>query len=335
MECGEYGSHGHADQGSFVLTAYGEHLVDDTGYGGWEAESESHSVVLIDGEGQRKNGTLGAIRDFIHTGAIDYFEADSTPAYAPAQLVKRHVVFMRPGYFVIADHVRKDDAPHEYQWLLHSQVLPPTTEIRAHEGGSATLEAEKTSLEVRLFSPGALRSEAVEKNGHRFLRVVPQAKGIEGRFLALLYPTSQDRAMPQVSPIRGDGVFGCEVGDDTVVWATSDGEWKHGPLRTDAELAAYGATPPAVLARSARMLEAPPFAFQADQPITAVLTESEARLVLNQPTEVNFAEGYLRGATVYRTDQDRDLANDERVAGVDATGSVSLPAGAFTVRGTR
>jgi len=61
MECGEFGSHGHADQGGFVLSALGNHLVDDAGYGGWEATSEAHSVPLIDGQGQKSGGRLGAI----------------------------------------------------------------------------------------------------------------------------------------------------------------------------------------------------------------------------------------------------------------------------------
>ncbi|HUT92667.1 MAG TPA: heparinase II/III family protein [Thermoguttaceae bacterium] len=332
MECGEYGSHGHADQGGFVLTAYGEHLVDDTGYGGWEAESESHSVVLIDGKGQRSSGMLGAVRDFLHTNAMDYFEADSTVAYAPAEFVKRHVVFMRPGYFIVADEVRKDDAPHEYQWLLHSQVVPPTTEIQVRDSGGATFKAPKASLEVRLFSPEDRQMEPVEKNGHRFLRVTPRIRRREVRFLALLYPTSRQHTLPRVSPIRTDDLVGCDVGDDTVVWATSPGEWQHGPMKTDARLAAFRRTPRAVFVKSARTLEAETFALTADQAVTAILTEAEARLTVSQPTAVEFGDGYLAGGIVYETDQDRDPTNDRRIAAVDGNGRMSVPAGAFTIR---
>jgi hypothetical protein len=77
MECGE----GHPDQGSFVLTAYGEHLVDDIGYGGWEATSEAHSVVLIDEEGQQKGGMLGGINDR-RVGQVDDSGQVTIPAGA-------------------------------------------------------------------------------------------------------------------------------------------------------------------------------------------------------------------------------------------------------------
>ena len=332
LECGEYGSHGHADQGGFILTAYGEHLVDDTGYGGWEAESEAHSVVLIDGQGQRKNGMLGEVRDFIHTPALDYFEADSTEAYAPADLVTRHVIFMRPGYFVLADQVRKDGEPHEVQWLLHSKVEKPAHEILVQVPDTVTFLAENAALEVRLLSPEAVRSEAVEKNGYRFLRVTPEADAPEARFLALLCPTSAANPMPDISPIRAEGLVGCQVGDDVVLWATGAGEWQHGALRTDAALFAQRKTPASVLAKSATAVDGAPFGFSAGRPVTAVLTATEARVVTSQPTDMQFAKTYLAGAAVYETDQDRDRTNDRRVAQVDADGKVALLEGAFTVR---
>ncbi len=294
--------------------------------------SESHSVVLIDGKGQRTSGMLGAIRDFLHTDTIDYFEADSSAAYAPAELVTRHVVFMRPGYFIVADHVRKDDAPHEYQWLLHSQVMPPTTEIQVRDSGNVTFKARKASLEVRLFSPEDTRMEPVEKNGHRFLRVTPQIRQPEARFLALLYPTSPQHTMPRALAIRKDGLVGCDVGDDTVLWATSPGEWQHGPVKTDARLVAFRRAPRAVFVKSARMLEAEPFAFKADLPVTAVLTAAEARLTVSRPTVIEFGNDYLAGGIVFETDHDRDPTNDRRVAAVEGNSRVRVPAGAFTIR---
>ena len=43
-------------------------------------------------------------------------------------------------------------------------------------------------------------------------------------------------------------------------------------------------------------------------PICAILTEEEARLVLSVPTETIFTDGYMSRASVYQTDQDRDLS---------------------------
>ena len=103
-------------------------------------------------------------------------------------------------------------------------------------------------------------------------------------------------------------------------------------MKTDARLAAYRRTPRAVFVKSARTLEAGPFAFRADQPVTAILTEAEARLTVSQPTVVDFGDGYLARGTVFETDQDRDLTNDRRVTAVDGNGRMSVPAGAFTIR---
>ncbi|MBN2449069.1 MAG: heparinase II/III family protein [Lentisphaeria bacterium] len=332
MECGHYGSHGHADQGSFTLTAYGEHLVDDTGYGGWEAESEAHSVILIDGKGQGKNGMLGSIRDFLHTPAMDYFEADSTPAYAPASLVKRHVVFLRPNAFLIADEVRKDDEPHTYEWLLHAKVGQPGAAIGIKAPDRVTFQCERAALEIRLFGAGQMRTEAAEKNGHRFLRVTTATPRPEARFLALLQPTDPENPAPPATAVEDGNLTGCRVGEDVVLWPRAPGEWRYGPLRSDAFLAVHRPASRCLFVKAARNASAPPLGFRSDGPITAVLWEGETRLVASAPVNVTFAPGYLAGAAVFATDQDRDAANDIRVAAVDDGGRVTLPAGAYTVR---
>jgi len=335
MECGEYGSHGHADQGSFIITAYGEHLVDDTGYGGWEATAEAHSVALIDGEGQRKGGMLGAINDFIHTEAMDYFEADSTKAYStndsPVQMVKRHVLFMRPGYFVIVDELRKDDQPHQYEWLLHSRVQPATTDIQIRKPDEISFQGKEAALEIRMLATDMPQPEAVDKQRHRFLRVGLPQKATESTFFALLYPTSNEHPMPLVASIRTDAVMGMKVGRDVVLWNQNGASWEHAGMKTDARFAAHREKPASVFVKSARFLECPRFGFRASEPITAILTETEARLVLSAPTEISFPEGYMSKASIYQTDQDRDFSND-RVVGQVVNKQITLPIGAFTIR---
>jgi hypothetical protein len=336
MECGEYGSHGHDDQGGFVLTAFGEHLVDDQGYGGWEVTSEAHSVPLVDGQGQRREGMLGAVRDFLHTDAMDFFEADSTPAYAleksPARFVLRNVLFMRPGYFVIVDRLRKDAAPHEYQWLLQGPTYNQAAKIRIDRPDAVTFLATKASLDVRLLAPRGLRAEAVPKHNHLFLRATPNQRRPEETFLAVLTPMPLGRTAPAVERIEADSLIGCAVGEDLVLWNKAQGPWTYKHVKTDAELAACRTAPVCALAKRATFLESPGLGFRADQPLTAILTESEARLVCSVPVSIAFAPGYLAEATVYVTHQDRDAANDIQVGKVDVQGKVSLPVGAFTVR---
>ncbi|MFC1719142.1 heparinase II/III family protein [Candidatus Poribacteria bacterium] len=336
MECGEYGSHGHADQGSFVLTAYGEHLVDDIGYGGWEATSEAHSVTLIDGEGQRKGGMLGSINDFVHTEAMDYFEADSTQAYntedSPTQLVKRHVLFMRPGYFVIVDELRKDDQPQQYEWLLHSRVHPVKTDIQIRKSGEIRFQNEGAALDIRMLATDVPQPEVVDKQEHRFLRVGLSQKTVEATFFALLYPTSTEHSLPSVTTIRTDDLMGMEIGSDIVLWSQNGASWEHAGMKTDARFAAYREEPASAFVKSARLLEWTRFGFEANGPITAILTEKEARLVLSAPTVITFTGDYMGKAFVYQTDQDRDPSNDLMIQEIGADGSIDLPAGAYTIR---
>jgi hypothetical protein len=336
MECGEYGSHGHADQGSFILTAYGEHLVDDIGYGGWEATSEAHSVVLIDGEGQRKNGMLGSINDFVHTETMDYFEADSTRAYStkdsPTQLVKRHVLFMRPDYFVIVDELRKNDQPHLYEWLLHSRVEPATTDIQIREPDEIRFQGDNAALEIRMLSTDTPKSEIVNKQGHRFLRVGSSQKMTEATFFALLYPTSTEHPMPSVTAIRTNGLLGIQTEHDTVIWNQNAASWEHAGMKTDARFAAYREESASVFVKSAHFLEYSHFGFKADESITAMLTEKEARIVLSASTKIAFSHGYMSKARVYQTDQDRDQSNDRQVGQVGDDGQITLSTGAFAIK---
>jgi len=336
MECGEYGSHGHADQGSFVLTAYGKHLVDDIGYGGWEATSEAHSVVFIDGEGQQKGGMLGRINDFVHTEAMDYFEADSTPAYntedSSTQLVKRHVLFMRPGYFVMVDELQKDNQPHQYEWLLHSRVEPATTNIQIRKPDEIRFQGKEAALEIRILATDVPQPEVVDKQGHRFLRVGLPQKATEATFFALLYPTSNEHPMPSVVPIRTDALMGIQVESDVVLWNQNGTLWEHTGMKTDAKFAALREDPISAFVKFARFLEWSHFGFEADKPITAILTEKEARLVLSAPAVITFAEDYIEKAFVYQTDQDRDPSNDMMIQEIGTDGSISLSAGAYTIR---
>lgn len=331
MECGAYGSHGHADQGGFVLSAFGNHLVDDAGYGGWEATSEAHSVPLIDGQGQKTGGQLGEIRDFIHTPAIDTYLADMAPAYGAARM-DRHVIWLRPGAFVLVDELQKDEQPHAWRWLLHSQVDPPVAEIQVASPRAARIQCSAAALEVRLFGGAEVRSQAVDKNRHKFLQVDATQPAARSVWFALLQPLAQGQAMPAVTDLTAGELTGFAMGGDRVLWHEGDGGWQSGGLATDARLAAAREEPVAVMVRGATTVRWQALGLTADQPLTAVLTPSEARLVLTAPTQVTLAEGYLRGARIVATDQDRDPGNDRLLGTVDDGGRASLPVGAVTLR---
>jgi len=145
VEAGPYHkvTHNQADKGSFTLYGLGERWAIDSGYGnnrqpGGRDQTVAHNCVLIDGEGQALSGagagTNGKILRFSDGPDYGYCLSDATDAYntnsagqpgATARRALRHTVFMRPrpgvpAYAVILDDIEKDDAPHDYTWMLHA-----------------------------------------------------------------------------------------------------------------------------------------------------------------------------------------------------------------------
>jgi hypothetical protein len=135
-------THNQGDKGSFTLYGLGQRWAIDSGYGnnrlpGGRDSTMAHNCVLIDGQGQAPSGagagTNGQIVAYENTAVWGYALADATEAYnhnvggqagVGVTRARRHVCFVRPSagapaYAVIADDMRKDDAPHEYTWLLH------------------------------------------------------------------------------------------------------------------------------------------------------------------------------------------------------------------------
>ena len=134
---GENGSarktlHDHADGTSFVMGAYGDLLVTDTGYykpdvrnNAVTANPPSHSVILIDGKGAAEKGLLNdwGDRDAFIENAIDgdtISYAESRQDYDSAQIT-RGVTFVRERYFVMADRLDPIEASsHEYRYRIHA-----------------------------------------------------------------------------------------------------------------------------------------------------------------------------------------------------------------------
>ena len=124
--------HDHVDGTSFVMGAYGELLVTDTGYykpnerdNAVTANASSHNVILIDGKGAPAKGILNAwggadafIENTLETQNLAY--AESRQTYEDTQII-RGVVFVRERYFVMADQLTSEDtANREYRYRTHA-----------------------------------------------------------------------------------------------------------------------------------------------------------------------------------------------------------------------
>lgn len=125
-------SHSHADQNSFAILKGGSALAIPSGYYGpaygmphhaeWTRQTKANNCILVNGEGQvvRDSRAQGRIAAFRHQKALTYVCGDAAQAYQ-GKLTRflRHVLFLRPGVFVLLDEVAAPQ-PAGFSWLLHA-----------------------------------------------------------------------------------------------------------------------------------------------------------------------------------------------------------------------
>jgi len=129
--------HAHADQNSFHIIAYNEHLLLDSGYytptgdphrQEWYVRTKAHSTLLVDGTGQAWSNTTGyaQISHFEQNKDWVYFVGDAAPAYKEARLDRfnRHVVWLRGDtvqtYVIFDDAIASGGTSRRFDWLLHA-----------------------------------------------------------------------------------------------------------------------------------------------------------------------------------------------------------------------
>jgi hypothetical protein len=178
VEAGLYQAvtHNQADKGHFTLYGLGQRWAIDSGYGnnrqpGGRDQTVAHNCVLVDGVGQALTGagagTNGRILAYRDSPRYGYALCDATEAYnrndkgqpgATVRQALRHSLFIRPAqgvpaYAVIFDDIRKDDQPHEYTWLLHTDAHNEVTV--AADGATVTPETTSGGAYVETPSEAA------------------------------------------------------------------------------------------------------------------------------------------------------------------------------------
>ncbi|MFQ5811062.1 MAG: hypothetical protein ACE5JM_15695, partial [Armatimonadota bacterium] len=113
----------------------------------------------------------------------------------------RHVLFVRPAYFLIHDEVETEKAAE----VAFSLYKDRDDSRRALEDGSMVYEWEKGSLLVKVLQPaGASFEPAGEVKRYRCDRLTHPEQTRRCEFLVLLYalPPGEGRALPSVSTRR-------------------------------------------------------------------------------------------------------------------------------------
>ena len=167
LEAGPYKqvTHNQADKGHFTLYGLGHRWAIDSGYGnnrepGGRDQTVAHNCVLVDGQGQALSGagagTNGDVLAYVDAPRYGYALTDATDAYnrnnhgqpgATVHHALRHAVFVRPqdglpAYAVVLDDIGKDEAEHDYTWLLHTSSAMG---VELGEDGRAQLRPEEAS----------------------------------------------------------------------------------------------------------------------------------------------------------------------------------------------
>ena len=215
--------HEHPDGTSFVLYAGGEMLALDAGYINFDNHDKvnkgrNHNVVLVDGKGPPRRilpvvGTIGDRNDafiegFFTSAAGDYAEVRA--AYRGVEL-KRRVFFADHRYFIVADEIDAGRR-HDYEWRLHGNGGGTSGGTYVRVGNLARWTRDKAELLAFLpEQPGrvALESEEIhsfdyrQEQTHAVLRV--QQEGVDGRYLAVLYPRTLREAEPTFATASAQG----------------------------------------------------------------------------------------------------------------------------------
>jgi len=371
LECGpRKQGHSHADVGNFILNAYGERFVEDPGTWGsyaWGTAAAAHNLVLIDDTGPAIHGH-GAIASFLHTNAADYLLADQKPAYdaqSPVERAQRHVLFVRPSYFVVVDDVKKDDHARRYDLLLHT-----TPERRASFGdrtllasdGAFKMAGEKADLLLCFAAPQQIQVrqptaelvanylKAAKGTAHtldadaKFVASLKDAKNLppffifaapqsekQGLFFSLLYPFRHGAAVPKVIPTESGDLVAIKVnGADIVGYNRGREAILQSDCATDAKLffarVADGQCA-RFLAADATTFRHRGSGFSAGERITAAFEGNCGKLVASTPTWLT-----LHAAGIKGIEMDGKSAALTRKSASEAT--IALAAGEHALRVT-
>lgn len=249
-------SHGFNSQNSFLLTAFGEALIEWSGHRDWHGsphhrqwmqETISDNSLLVNGLGQlTRSGTdRGEITAFKHTPHLDLIGGEAGPAYGAAlDHWERLILFARPDWVVILDDVIAPE-PATFDWLLHTKKALAVT-----GGRTAGIQGKSAGCEIAFLAPTKIELKVSEgfgdvpplaykfKDMHLTAHTTAPARRVQ--FLTVLRPReSQGAAAVPVEYLElenGDG-HACRLRDAgrelVVLWQPKD---------EGLELTAYGLT---------------------------------------------------------------------------------------------
>jgi len=193
MMTAEHGSsrltlHDHIDGGSFVLYAYNDYLLIDSGYykpnmasNAITAQYENHNVLMIEGEDMPPKGLLlnyGGVDAFLKNEFLEqklaYVESWQTIDQSTLQ---RAMMMLHDRYVVIMDRVETPvTVPRKHTWRLHGHAGFDSGGEFSMDGSTARWQRDNGGVDMYLASSAeGLTLVRPERNGEH---VSPHAHNI-------------------------------------------------------------------------------------------------------------------------------------------------------------
>ncbi|MDQ3173956.1 MAG: heparinase II/III-family protein, partial [Acidobacteriota bacterium] len=214
-------NHHHADQGSFLLNAFGENLVTEAGwsdyykdpfYATFFTQAIGHSTVLVDGNPESQSiadtpqftalNSYPRITDAVTSEFYDSVSSELASVYQDRlERFTRRIVFIKPHYLVIFDDLVAKGEPARFDWLLH---LPDRSRIEIQDK-LAIYQGKQAALAAHVFAPGKLHMKVREGRVpyHDFATRTPPATPAQPAFLDLATrPMRATRFLVALVPAR-------------------------------------------------------------------------------------------------------------------------------------
>jgi hypothetical protein len=230
--------HGHLDRNSIILDYNGEELLLDPGmiaYGDpnsrrYHSTFCHNTLTFSQGDQSTQRKCLkNGIRHFLHMsgdecpgidGSIDWVSTDASEAYDDAELFLRHILFLRPGIFVLIDEVR---AYQPEQTEINFTCLGP---IDLSRSAKTTLEGNGESFISRAtHNTLTIHSQATAPLNHSFKNWgttwpnIPSYRLIRSTtekvdsatFMTALIPQAKEQSLPVIERLEIEGGLGVRI----------------------------------------------------------------------------------------------------------------------------
>lgn len=191
--------HNHEDTNTFYLVQGNTWLIPEGKYY-TQNKTKFHNTILIDNEGQHRppsnnggwrdpatfEGATGVVKFLTNTPNFDYIASAAATRYPDMNLeaLTRHVLFVRPNYFIMIDQIAAEDT-HDYLW-------------QSYLGGPVTIEdnwirSDAENDQVMGIAVLAPIAHSIETGTDElpYVSVRPSTPQDNVRLIHALYPTDQ------------------------------------------------------------------------------------------------------------------------------------------------